>query len=863
MGSLLTMIRHVLLAMGGETPEVITETLFGLWHDLDIKPDGKTSQGTIHILTTSKGGKKLLSESHRLDDSDNRRGAVWQFNQAYGNPNEPLTWKLLEENDNNQVSKGIEILQNECGRGLEDLLSTSDHESAFQQIATRVQEYTSQENIQLHASIAGGRRSLGVMLAHYMSLYGRKDDTLSHVIADLDFNKAFPTRTDTQLNDDEKNKIHFIPFCFPRLKLLLSPGAEKLSPDDANDILRLQQGNPIHDVDIREDFQIKLVCENQAEGNRIEVWKKKTNKLIKATDVTAVQAALYLFLFRYANKARKDQPLIKIGQVRIGTQTVSTYFPDARWWNIDRNPSESFELQGTKNKSPEGRDDSLSLGPLLHQCLVDCNAQPLEKEIKEINEDGQEYTVNTEMPYSFSALFYGDPTHWEDIWKAADATDYRIALERKSELSPQLTKLGNSLDKLFPDAKNSWLGIRKSARIYGVNIPPEMFEFDGKSGQEPACSDNDETGRPIKNVLLLVGGETPAVLWETLAGLEKNNIINGEIHILTTKTGGKKFSTAERHVSTFNERFNTDWSWPKNAIAIFNKDRRALKDILTINNSEVAAEFIFSTVNTWMKKKAENNNIDLRIHASIAGGRKMLGVYLAQAMNWLGSYNDTLSHVVVKPEIERDDDGKARPDYMVTPDDIKNGKVFFSFLPITRLPKINKFVQVGLESKKIGYNGVARLSELFFRDISSENLKYVLDLKKCELRYAEESKYPIVSFSNRGPSVPLAFFLLLIKHANTSDETGGVDITKDGGWRKNLSNILKELDVPENKFQHLLSHDRWEIEEIKKFRSSCTDKLNNKVKHLPERLKCEVLKKTINDVSSTYHVNIPDLDIIS
>lgn len=68
------------------------------------------------------------------------------------------------------------------GRELDDSRSLDDNQAIADFIIDEVRALTSDENTQLHASIAGGRKTMTFFLGYAMSLFGRTQDRLSHVL---------------------------------------------------------------------------------------------------------------------------------------------------------------------------------------------------------------------------------------------------------------------------------------------------------------------------------------------------------------------------------------------------------------------------------------------------------------------------------------------------------------------------------------------------------------------------------------------------------------------------------------------------------------------------------------------------------
>lgn len=158
-------MRDVVVAVCGLTPQVVTETLWALSHRTPpIYPV------QIWILTTQAGRDQCL---RALLGS---KGALARYIREY-RPNPvprcgPNSVILLETAD---------------GEPLDDVRSERDSRAIADQIAGFIRKQTSRADTRLHCSVAGGRKTMGVLLAAALQLYGRSDDRLYHVLVPPEF----------------------------------------------------------------------------------------------------------------------------------------------------------------------------------------------------------------------------------------------------------------------------------------------------------------------------------------------------------------------------------------------------------------------------------------------------------------------------------------------------------------------------------------------------------------------------------------------------------------------------------------------------------------------------------------------------
>ncbi|MGC9197119.1 MAG: CRISPR-associated ring nuclease Csm6 [Syntrophobacteraceae bacterium] len=159
----------------------------------------------------------------------------------------------------------------------------------------------------------------------------------------------------------------------------------------------------------------------------------------------------------------------------------------------------------------------------------------------------------------------------------------------------------------------------------------------------------------LRNVLVAVSGQTPAIITETLWALERQFATRvDEIRIITTSRGRDIISNRLLGANGEFSRFCADYEIPPGRIAFSEKsvyvlnDSRgsSLEDIRTREDNANAADQVYNLINEWCKRKDES------LLCSVAGGRKTLGIYLAMSLMMCGRKDDKLYHVLVSPSFE-------------------------------------------------------------------------------------------------------------------------------------------------------------------------------------------------------------------
>ena len=162
--------RRLLLAVTGLSPQVVTETLYALVKN-PMEPWVPTE---IHLITTSEGARRaqlsLLSEEP---------GWFHRLCRDYHLP--PVAFD----------ADHIHVLQNSRGQPLDDIRTPENNRLSADFITEKVRHLTSDPTASLHVSIAGGRKTMGYYLGYALSLFGRPQDRLSHVLVSEPFESSW------------------------------------------------------------------------------------------------------------------------------------------------------------------------------------------------------------------------------------------------------------------------------------------------------------------------------------------------------------------------------------------------------------------------------------------------------------------------------------------------------------------------------------------------------------------------------------------------------------------------------------------------------------------------------------------------
>lgn len=196
--------RRVLLAVCGLSPQIVTETLYAL----AALADHPFIPTEVHLVTTGEGARRA---ELALLSSD--LGWFHKLQQDYELPG------IAFDRDH------IHVIRDQQGRVMEDIRTPEDNQITADCLTEHVRRFTSDPHCALHVSIAGGRKTMGFYLGYALSLYGRAQDRLSHVLVSAPFESSwdffYPTpyervlqTTDGRLADSSMAEITLaeIPF---------------------------------------------------------------------------------------------------------------------------------------------------------------------------------------------------------------------------------------------------------------------------------------------------------------------------------------------------------------------------------------------------------------------------------------------------------------------------------------------------------------------------------------------------------------------------------------------------------------------------------------------------------------------------
>lgn len=181
-------MKKILYSVLGLSPQILTETIYAL-----AKESPPFIPDEIHVLTTSRGAKLC-------------KLALFQENGGWFH-------KLCNDlglKDIDFSEKHIHNIINTEGEVLDDIRSKEDNNAVANQIMEHIREFTEGDST-LHVSIAGGRKTMGFYAGYALSMFGRPQDQLSHVLVDPSFeahpNFFYPTPYPSVIRSRDGNEL--------------------------------------------------------------------------------------------------------------------------------------------------------------------------------------------------------------------------------------------------------------------------------------------------------------------------------------------------------------------------------------------------------------------------------------------------------------------------------------------------------------------------------------------------------------------------------------------------------------------------------------------------------------------------------
>jgi CRISPR-associated protein (TIGR02584 family) len=154
-------MKKILVFVSGMSPAIISETIYAL---ATQQPAWIADE--IIIFTTSDGKDKIIEN---LINNQILENLAHDLNISLTLPLENI------------------LIPQVKGKFLSDIRDNNDNMEFANFISQKIYKLTNNDNTQLYVSMAGGRKTMGFYLAYTLTLYGRKQDKLLHVLVNSPF----------------------------------------------------------------------------------------------------------------------------------------------------------------------------------------------------------------------------------------------------------------------------------------------------------------------------------------------------------------------------------------------------------------------------------------------------------------------------------------------------------------------------------------------------------------------------------------------------------------------------------------------------------------------------------------------------
>lgn len=215
--------RRILLCVAGLSPQVITETFYAL-----ATRENSFIPTEVHVVTTSEGAHRIRlnlleadpDEQHfqrlcadlDIDPADILFGTGTLHQIPASSVPDLSSESVLPAGSFPHWTGWQQATVRSGNPPLDDIRSLADNEAAADAITAIVRDLTADPKTAIHASIAGGRKTMGFYLGYAISLFGREQDRLSHVLVSSPFESHpqfyYPPRAPKVLRDKADRSIH-------------------------------------------------------------------------------------------------------------------------------------------------------------------------------------------------------------------------------------------------------------------------------------------------------------------------------------------------------------------------------------------------------------------------------------------------------------------------------------------------------------------------------------------------------------------------------------------------------------------------------------------------------------------------------
>lgn len=193
--------KNILICVTGLTPQIVTETFYCLTFQQKIKID------ELYVLTTLRGKSVILGKDKAPQTP--KTALKEELNNLCNKYR--ISKPLFENNDKHIITAKEESIE------LSDIRTDKQNILFPNKAAEFLREKTADPDTTIYCSISGGRKTMSVHLAAALSLFGRENDKLLHVLTseEYEFKGFYP------LSKKEDKALELAEIPFIRLRSVL------------------------------------------------------------------------------------------------------------------------------------------------------------------------------------------------------------------------------------------------------------------------------------------------------------------------------------------------------------------------------------------------------------------------------------------------------------------------------------------------------------------------------------------------------------------------------------------------------------------------------------------------------------------
>jgi CRISPR-associated protein (TIGR02584 family) len=290
--------RRILLLVTGLSPQVVTETVYAL----AVQRDPPFVPTEVQLLTTTEGAERA-----RLSLLSEEPGWFGRLCHDYG-----LTGIRFD-------GSCIQVLDGPDGQALADIRTPADNEHAADRITEAVRTLTADPNSALHVSLAGGRKTMGFFAGYALSLFGRPQDRLSHVLIEAPF---------------ESHPDFFYPTPRPRVVYTPPPDSRPLDASQARvslaavPFVRLREGLPTRLLEGRASFTQAVDAAQRALAPPELVLEPERLSVVAAGESFTLKPADFAFYRWLADRRLQGRHAVRWNDPDLAEEYLA-YYRDA------------------------------------------------------------------------------------------------------------------------------------------------------------------------------------------------------------------------------------------------------------------------------------------------------------------------------------------------------------------------------------------------------------------------------------------------------------------------------------------------------------------------------------------------------